>query len=100
MAVISSKDPIESIVVSFDFSKITANALTNPAVTCARKAGAGTADPALMLTGTPVVTGSVVSQVVTLGEAGDDYTLRCVCDAGSEKLVVAALLPVRVFDGR
>lgn len=100
MATFSAKDPSERIMLSFDYSKVSSSAPANPVVSISRKSGEGTSDVSLMLAGAPQVVGNSVLQLVELGDDGDDYTIRCVAECGSEKLVVAAILPVRLFDGR
>ena len=81
MAMLTVKDPDETIMITFDFSKMTTEVPVNPYVEINRKSGAGTKDPIGMLLGAPVVNGQMVGQLVKAGEAGDDYTLRCGCEA-------------------
>ena len=93
------KDPAESRVVTFDFSK-EATSVSSPACTCTVYwPAAGDPSPAAVLSGQPQVNGSNPAQVFQLVTGGldvNDYALRCVAlDQNGYPVVVAAILPVR-----
>ena len=94
------KDPTESVVVIFDFSKATTS-VTLPTVSAAVKWSDGTPDPApsTVLSGVPTISGTNAAHVlqrVLGGLAWNDYSLRCVAQgANGDTLLVDAVLPVR-----
>jgi len=92
----STKDPSESIVVTFDFSALVSS-ISTATVTNAADEG-NDAAPASMLSGAPLVTGTKVSQRLVGGVAGCTYHLRCtVTDDGGNTYVLANTLPVSLF---
>lgn len=95
MSTLSTKDPDEDVVVTFDFSNLSASAPTSPAVTASVHAGPADAAPSAILSGSPQVSGDTVLQLVTGGSHGTDYMLRCEADCGNEHFVIAAVLQVR-----
>jgi hypothetical protein len=96
--ILSAKDPLATINVTFSFASILGvETLTaaSQTVTVALHAGADPT-PSGILSGDPVISGTTVLQKVTGGVAGADYYLRCsVGTNGARTLVIAAVLPVR-----
>lgn len=92
------KDPEETLVVTFDFTKDLdpGETISSPTVTVAIDNGGTDAAYQSVLSGSPTAAVGVVTQVVTLGVDGVDYRLQCkVNTSGSRVLVLAAILPVR-----
>lgn len=93
--ILSDKDPSEIITVTFDFSEV-ADALNSPAVVVSVLSGVADENPSDILAGAPSVSGIMVMQMITGGQAGTLYQLRCTAiDADGEKYVLTAALPVR-----
>ncbi|SCX40392.1 hypothetical protein [Nitrosospira sp. Nsp1] len=89
----ASKDPEESIVLTFDFSAVAAT-VANPQISIEVISGADP-DAQAMRSGSPQVDGSKVLQLVVGGVDGVDYHLRCEGESGAEKLVIGVSLRVR-----
>lgn len=90
---LASKDPEESIVLTFDFSAI-AKTITNPKITVDVISGVD-ANSGTMLSGDPQISDVKVMQQVVGGIDGADYHFRCLVDSGTDKQVVPATLRVR-----
>jgi hypothetical protein len=95
---LSAKDPAEQIAVTFDFSAgiIGGETITGtPSVTASATGGSDTS-PSAILSGAPLVSGSLVMQTVVGGLDGSTYKLRCLITLtpSNRKLVLAGLLPV------
>lgn len=86
------KDPIDVIVVEFDFSADAA-AVTSPVITVTVAAGTDP-DPELILVGSPTIDGAIVRQRIQGGVSGVEYALQCQADNGSDRYTIEALLPV------
>jgi hypothetical protein len=91
-----TKDPSESITVTFDFSAET-TAVTAPTVTNSVMWSYTTdPSPSAMLSGSAQVSGALVLQRVLGGVDLTNYGLRCQATAANgDTLVVAGVLPVR-----
>lgn len=87
------KDPAAVVTLEFDFSRLAAS-VSAPSVTIALVAGTDEAPLALTLDGSATVSGAKVFQRVTGGLDGCTYALECTASAGSDQLVIDALLPV------
>lgn len=91
----SPKAPAESVVVGFDFARLTSGPLS-PVITIARHAGEADANPGAMLSGSPSVSGSKVLQRIVAGNVGTDYVLTCQIDtADGSRYLLSGVLPVR-----
>lgn len=91
---LTQKDPAESRLVEFDFAgDLTAPASAVVSVTAINGTDAASAS---MLDGSPVISGTLVSQRVKLGVDKLNYKLRCEATQGVDVAVRAAILPVRV----
>lgn len=90
----SDKDPEEVLILTFNFSELTA-AVTLPDVSITRKSGTADASPGNVLDGAPSISGAKVLQRVKGGTAGTDYALRCKVTADGQTYVLSAILPVR-----
>ena len=89
------KDPEEIVPITFDFEHLT-TAPVNPVIVVTRHSGAADANPAALLSGSPLVVGAEVRQRVQGGVDQANYVLRCrVDDAQGNRWVLAAKLPVR-----
>ena len=95
------KDPVESIVVAFDFAKeATSITLGATPVTCAVFwTTTSDSNPSAILSGAASISGTVATQVLQRIIGGvdmTDYALRCTAtNQSGDVLVVAAILPVR-----
>ncbi len=90
---LSSKDPGETITVTFDFSGLTSS-VSAPSVTAA--VGGGTIDPnpSAILSGSAQVVGAKVLQQITAGQNGTIYYLRCSAASGTNTFILSDYLPV------
>lgn len=92
----SDKDPNEGIVVTFAFAALT-NTITSATVAIEVQSGNDT-NPAAMLSGMAVVSGTNVSQRVIGGVAGCTYHLRCTIQTpDGSTYVLGNTLPVTRF---
>lgn len=91
---LSPKDPVEKIVVTFDFTAIK-TAVSNPVITICEK-GTTTNIPS-MLSGAPQITTNKILQLVVGGDAGKSYTIKCQVDNATtgERFVVSDVLSVK-----
>lgn len=87
------KDPNETVYITFDFSNV-AVSVESPVITAAVDSGKADANPSAILSGSPIVSGTTVLQLVTGGVAGSNYLLRCSVNVGAETVVNATILPV------
>lgn len=95
---LTPKDPAEQIAVTFDFSAGIIGGETiigTPTVTASATGGSDTS-PSAILSGSPLVSGSLVMQTIVGGVDGSTYKLRCLINLtpSGRKLVLAGLLPV------
>jgi hypothetical protein len=90
---LASKDPEESIVLTFDFSAI-AQVIANPEISVEVISGED-ANPENTKSDDPQISGAKVLQRVVGGADGADYHFRCMAQSGTDKLVVPATLRVR-----
>ncbi len=81
---INSKVPTEVIPVVFDYSEITQTIDSIASIGIAVITGTD-ASSALMLVGSPVITGTSVVQLVRNGVVGVKYRLFCLATVNSEK---------------
>jgi hypothetical protein len=91
---ISIKDPKESITVTFNFSKIP-NEISNPVIEIL-EFGTSLSVPG-MIVGSPQVSEQKVTQLITGGESGKKYNVRCTVDVVTtgERFVAKGILPVK-----
>lgn len=92
---LSTKDPDEKIVITFDFSTISA-AISNPVVEI-RERGSSTMISS-MLSGAPQIQNpNKVLQLVQGGVSGKQYDIRCEIDIAltGERFVAKGILPVK-----
>lgn len=96
MNTFSPKDPAEQIFYSTDFSALLSAGETLSTATASLRVTSGTdAAPSAMLSGLPVITGSIVSQLVIGGVAGSTYLLGIsVTTSTGQVFVEAAQLDV------
>lgn len=92
-ALLPPKHPSESLLVTFDFVGLLV-APASAVVTITAITGADP-DAALMLDGTPIINGTVVSQRVKLGVDRVNYRLVCEATQTPDVRVRAKILPVR-----
>lgn len=75
---IPTKDPAETITITFDFSDVAAS-VSGPVVECLSADGADVS-AAGMKSGSPTTTGAQVLHLFTGGLAGATYSARCTAD--------------------
>jgi hypothetical protein len=96
MSTLPFKDPLEKLWVAFDFSEELGTAVISSAVVAASLRVGTDATPGAVLSGTPVVQGGAVLQVVQGGVAGATYGLVCTATLSDGSVLVrAGQLPVR-----
>ncbi len=88
-----TKDPEEIVTAGFDFGSF-ADEVSAPTVDIAVRVGED-ADPDAVKLGDPFVSGSWVYQRLQGGVHGVDYSIRCLADAGVDRPLIDAVLPVR-----
>lgn len=88
-----SKDPDEVVTLGFDFSKL--GNPHNPTVEIAVRKGTD-GNPEAVLLGLPTHHGHWVYQRVQGGLDGVDYAVRCFADIGNDRMLIDAVLPVRL----
>ena len=94
-ASLSPKDPIEIIVITFDFARLAAS-VSAPVITAICAAGEADATPQAIVSGAAQVIGATVMQQIVGGQSGTTYKLRCQVDVpDGNRFVLSALLPVR-----
>ncbi len=93
---LSSKDPAETIFVVFKFANLVSS-LTSPTVTASYASGPNDANPSAILSGSPTVVGTDVTQKIVGGQNGTTYDLRCTITGPSPfpVYVLGARLPVK-----
>ncbi len=74
---LSSKDPLEKIVITFDFTSVP-EVISNPVVYITEK-NSESELPSMMIDA-PQIVGNKVLQLFTGGENGVQYTVRCLVD--------------------
>jgi hypothetical protein len=89
---LSSKTPDEIVTVEFDFSAVAA-VVTSPVLTVSVYSGVDTT-PSDIVSGTPQIVGAKVLQNITGGVLRAVYALDMQVDAGVERFVLRALLPI------
>lgn len=92
MQTLSPKDPAEQITVTFDFSALLSS-ISAATVQCKVIFGAD-ATPAAILSGSAVIAGNVVRQVVIGGVDSVVYSIRCQATGPEGVFVLAARLTV------
>lgn len=92
--VLSSKAPDEIIAITFDFARLvdSIDAVVSVAVTVYRGSDA---NPAAMILNSPIISGTIVSQLLQNGVDGVYYKVRVLVLVGQQKYGLAAILPVR-----
>ena len=89
------KDPGEDVFVVWEFEALTATP-TSPVVTVTRHAGEADDTPSAIVSGSPTISGTKVLQLVTAGNVGTDYSMRCEVDGpDGAHWVLVGVLPVR-----
>ena len=91
-----SKDPSEKIPLTFDFSSLTSEVLSNPTITITWHSGPKqSGDLSGMILGSAVVSGQSVVQKVQGGLVDTVYKITCQVDTATGlRYVLAGLLPV------
>lgn len=92
--VLSAKAPDEIIAVSFDFARLvdSIDSVVSVSVTVYK----GTdASASAMILNSPIISGTVVSQLLQNGVNGVYYKVRALVLVGQQKYGLAAILPVR-----
>lgn len=98
MNTFSPKDPAEQIFYSIDFSALLGTGETLGTASASMRVTSGTdAAPSAMLSGLPVITGSIVSQLVIGGVAGSTYLLGISVTTSTGQTFVEAA-PLKVLD--
>ena len=93
---LSIKDPVEKVIITFDFSANTKVDVSNPSVTVSLH-GTLTDIPA-MKANTPVVEGNKVRFICQGGSSGSLYDVKCVVDlANGERLLATDILHVKTL---
>ena len=91
---LSPKDPLETVIITFDFSKLSGT-ITSAAFTVTRIDGAADSNPSAMLSGSASISGSQVKQKITGGVDGTSYKIYCLVDlADGQRLREEALMQV------
>ena len=91
---LSSKDPGETITVTFDYTALTTS-VTAPTVMCTMASGIVDASPSALLSGSPQISGAKVLQKIVGGLNGANYDLKCVATAADSSIyALADVLPV------
>lgn len=92
--VLSAKAPDEIIAVSFDFARLvdSIDSVVSVSVTVYK----GTdASASAMILNSPIISGTIVSQLLQNGVDGVYYKVRALVLVGQQKYGLAAILPVR-----
>lgn len=88
------KDPADSVLIRFDFSRTTASVVS--ATASAAVLDGVDATPGDLITGSPIINGPFVDQRVSGGIDGVNYGLSVTASTvDGDTLVLAAMLPVR-----
>lgn len=92
---LSSKDPSESVTVTFDFSALTSG-VSSPVVTVASVGRQGDSNPSAILEQVASISGAKVLQQVFGGVSGCVYAIKCVALAadGISEYALTGTLPV------
>lgn len=92
---LSIKSPRETVVITFDFSSLTAS-ISAPVVTASAYSGGTDPSPSSILSGAPQVSGSKVLQQVTAGVPGVYYelTAKVIAADGVSIYELSDVLPV------
>jgi len=94
--ILSTKDPAETVPVKFFFDNMVNFIDTVDDVEISLFSGEVDAGMSTMLVGEPIISDSLVIQMVAGGIAGNEYKLRCTIHSGSEIYVSASILPIEV----
>lgn len=91
---LSPKAPDEIIAVSFDFARLvdSVDSVVLVAVTVHKGVDA---NPAAMILNSPIISGTIVSQLLQSGVDGVYYKVRVLVAVGQQRYGLAAILPVR-----
>jgi hypothetical protein len=91
---LSIKNPLETITVTFDFSALTTS-VASPSVTSVVSSGAVDPTPSAILSGSPQISGAKVLQKIVAGLPGAYYELLCqITAADGSVYVLSEVLPV------
>lgn len=92
---VASKDPEGKVWLGFQFKRYT-TLPSDPDITITRERGAPDSNPTAVLSGTPIIIGTLVLQQVQGGVPFCDYLVRCeVSGTDGSRYVMAGVLPVR-----
>jgi len=91
-----TKDPVEVVILAFDFAaELGAESINGAPVVSVSTYSGTDVDPAAVLYGSPAIVGQSVTQTVRAGLDGVVYKLRARIDtSGGRTLVLPGLLPV------
>ncbi len=94
---LSPKDPAETIFVVFKFANLVSSIVGTPSVSASYASGPNDPSPSSIVSGSPSVTGTDVTQRIIGGQAGTTYDLRCTITGPSPSpvYVLGARLPVK-----
>ena len=93
--VLSSKDPRETIPVTFRAENLPVFIISSATITVSVLSGIDTSSSA-MLSGSPVIRGTEVQQMITGGVAGVTYNITANIFSGAANYIISATLPVIV----
>jgi hypothetical protein len=92
------KDPGESVILAFDFSKDMTSGETltgTPAVAITLYSGTVDSGMAAMLSGAAQISGNLVLQMVGRGQIGNQYMIEATCATSAGRvLVLGGILPI------
>lgn len=89
------KDPAESVVIEFDFSKELSSIDSAEVEVYIHGDGIDRTVPSNLIDGTHVITGTSVYQRVSGGISGVDYRMKCIAVSGNDVIVVSDVMRVR-----
>lgn len=89
---LSAKDPLETVPLMFDFSALTA-AVNSATVTVSVRYGVD-ASPNAIKSGSPVINGATVKQLITGGVSGATYNVRCLASTPDGDFLETGILRV------
>ena len=94
LRVLSDKDPLEIITVTFDFTKLLTRIDSISSITVAVYKGTD-ASPGGLLLNAPIIADTQVLQLIQGGLNGVYYKIRADVLVGLERYALSAVLPVR-----
>ena len=96
LAAANPKHPSETLTLTFDFGRdLGTNSLVSAATVCLNALGVSDPTPSAVISGTSLISGTVVSQKVVGGLSGATYELQVTAvDSAGNVLLYSQLLPV------